>query len=151
MEHCPNLVIKTFEQLSSRELYAILQARLDIFIMEQNCIYRDIDDVDLTATHIFYQEGVEICAYARIYWDPHQNNTVKIGRVIAVRRGTGLGGKLMKEAVKVAKDFYRPEKILIHAQAYARGFYEKAGFAVMSEETFLEDDIPHYYMEIVCG
>lgn len=146
--HPPQLVIKAFAQLTTLELYHILQARQDIFILEQTCIYRDIDEQDLTATHVFYKDGEEICAYARVYWDENHKGRVKIGRVIAVRRSTGIGLKLMLEAVTVAKEQFHPQEILIHAQEYARGFYEKAGFSVVSEETFLEDDIPHLYMRI---
>lgn len=142
--------VKTFDQLSNLELYHILQARLNIFIIEQNCIYPDIDEVDLDATHLFYKEGEDILAYCRLYQDDEWENSVKIGRVITVRRGVGLGLIMMLEAVEQVKKRYRPAKIHIHAQEYARGFYEKAGFSVTDPVTFLEDDIPHFHMGIDC-
>lgn len=139
------LKIRTFSQLSCGELYGILKARQDIFIIEQDCIYPDMDDVDPMATHVFYKEGIDICAYARIYWEETEDNTVKIGRVLTVRRGQGLGLKVMREAVVFARDYYRPGKIMIHAQEQAKGFYEKIGFLVDSDP-FMEDDIPHVRM-----
>lgn len=142
------MVQKPFADLTVLELYHILQARQDIFIIEQTCIYPDIDNLDQIATHVFLKDGDDICAYARIYWDDHHENTVKIGRVIAPRRGTGAGLQVMLEAVRITKEEYKPEEILLHAQEYARGFYEKAGFHAVSEETFLEDDIPHLLMKI---
>lgn len=143
------LMVKTFTQLSNLELYHIMKARQEIFIVEQNCVYNDIDDIDLTATHVFLKDKEEICAYTRLYWEEERESAVKVGRVIAPRRGTGLGLEIMMESIKIAKEYYRPEEIFIHAQCYAIGFYEKAGFSVISEE-FLEDDIPHVAMVINC-
>lgn len=139
------LVIKTFAELTINELYAILKARQEIFIVEQNCPYLDADGLDQIATHIFYKEKGTICAYTRLYWEDGRENAVKVGRVIAVRRGTGLGLKILEESVKIAKEFYRPTELFVHAQEYAIGFYEKAGFKVISEP-FLEDGIPHVEM-----
>lgn len=141
------LYTKTFAQLTTVELYGIMKARQDIFIVEQNCIYPDLDEIDKIATHVFYKEGDEICAYARLYWEENQDNTVKLGRVIAVRRSVGLGLRLLEEAVSAAKALYRPKTILIHSQEYASGFYEKVGFVVGSAP-FLEDGLNHVLMTL---
>lgn len=143
------LVVKTFEQLTLLELYHILQARERIFIVEQECAYLDADGVDEHSTHVFYKENEEICAYTRLYWEEHREKSIKIGRVIAVKRGTGLGLRVMKEAMLVAEQVYHPDELFIHAQSYAIGFYEKAGFSVCSEE-FMEDEIPHVEMVYLC-
>lgn len=148
LELKPLCYVKTFEQLTNHELYRILQARVNIFIVEQNCIYPDIDNVDFHANHLFYKEGEEILAYCRMYQDDEWENSVKIGRVITVERGKGLGLEMMLEAVSLTKTLYDCQRIHIHAQEYARGFYEKAGFAVTDPVTFLEDGIPHFHMGI---
>ncbi len=141
--------IKSFQELSNLELYRILQARQDIFILEQQCIYPDLDDIDLEATHLFYKRGENIAAYCRLYWDKERASAVKIGRVIAVERSTGLGGALMEQAVRVANSQYQPQELILHAQVYAIGFYEKSGFRQISPH-FMEDDIPHCLMQQDC-
>lgn len=142
--------LKTFQELSNTQLYRIMQARVNIFIVEQDCVYPDLDDIDYQALHLFLQEEDEILAYCRLYWDPTEGeNVAKIGRVITVRRGQGYGLELMKEAVKRGQEELNPAKIAIHAQEYACGFYEKAGFVVADPVSFLEDGIPHLHMELV--
>lgn len=143
------LVVKTFAQLTLLELFHIMKARQEIFIVEQNCVYQDIDDIDQIATHVFLKDKEAICAYARLYWEEEREDAVKIGRVIAPRRGEGVGLQVMKEAVRIAQEFYRPKELFIHAQEYAIGFYEKAGFSVISAP-FMEDDIPHVEMVLPC-
>ncbi|MFI3255309.1 MAG: GNAT family N-acetyltransferase [Eubacteriales bacterium] len=148
------LHVKTFAQLTSLELYALLRARQEVFILEQNCVYLDADGTDIVATHLFYKEGEEeganILASCRLYWDPEEDNQVLLGRVLTTRRGEGHGLKLVLEGVAFAKEYYRPNTILIHAQEYAIPFYEKADFVVCSG-TFLEDGIKHKMMKISCS
>ncbi len=141
------LKIKSFEDLTNLELYGIMQARQNIFIIEQDCVYPDMDDVDQEAFHVFFKEVESILAYCRIYWDKEEE-VVKIGRVITVKRGVGLGLKLMLSAIEVVKREYDSGEILIHAQEYATGFYEKAGFVVYDPVSFLEDGLPHFHMKL---
>lgn len=141
------LVVKSFEELTKDELYEILRARQEIFIVEQNCPYLDADGIDQGATHVFLRDEIGIAAYTRIYWEKERESSVKIGRVIAVRRGTGAGLRIMEESVRIAEEQFRPKELYIHAQEYAKGFYEKVGFQVISTP-FLEDDIFHVAMAI---
>lgn len=134
-------VVKRFNELTLDELYRIVKLRVDVFVVEQNCPYSDLDDLDQDAIHVFVKENDEILAYLRVL----NNERVKIGRVISARRGEGLGKIVLDAGIKAAKELLDPQDIFIHAQTYARGFYEKAGFEVCGEE-FLEDDIPHLPM-----
>ncbi len=140
------LVVKNFDELTLRELYELLRARSEIFVVEQSCIYQDIDRIDYDSIHVFLKgENDEVLACLRLYYIDEENKIVKLGRVISITHGIGLGGKILKEGVRVAKERMNPREIIIHAQCYAIGYYEKEGFRVCSEE-FLEDDIPHVKM-----
>ncbi len=137
--------IKHFTELSNRELYEILKTRQEIFIIEQNCPYMDIDDLDLDAMHIFsMNEEGRVTACLRVFMKDEK--TAQIGRVVTLVHGEGLGGKILHEGVKVALDHYKAEKIYLEAQTYAIGYYEKEGFRVISGEFDL-DGIPHVEME----
>jgi ElaA protein len=137
--------IKHFNELSNRELYEILKTRQEIFIIEQNCPYMDIDDLDLDAMHIFsMNEEGRVTACLRVFMKDEK--TAQIGRVVTLVHGEGLGGKILHEGVKVALDHYKAEKIYLEAQTYAIGYYEKEGFRVISGEFDL-DGIPHVEME----
>lgn len=139
------LIIKHFDELTTRELYALLQARESVFVLEQNCLYKDIDDRDFLAYHVFFQENSQILACVRVFEQDAEKNLATIGRVLTVKRGDGLGRKIMQEGIRVAREKLKAEQIYIEAQAYAKGFYEKLGFKQTSEE-FLEDGIPHIEM-----
>lgn len=137
--------IKHFNELSNRELYEILKTRQEIFIIEQNCPYMDIDDLDLDATHIFsMNEEGRVTSCLRVFMK--DKNTAQIGRVVTLVHGEGLGGKILHEGVRVALENYQAEKIYLEAQTYAIGYYEKEGFRVISGEFDL-DGIPHVEME----
>lgn len=137
---------KFFSELSTTEVYEILKARVQIFVVEQRCAYQDIDDIDYDSLHIFYKSGEKITAYLRAF---HKDSeTVQLGRVLTVEHGNGLGGELLKEAIRIVKEKLNPKKLYIEAQTYAIGFYEREGFKVTSEE-FLEDGIPHVKMELI--
>lgn len=141
------LVIKSFSELTSIELYEILKVRAAVFVVEQACIYQDIDDIDYESMHVFYELNGSILAYLRIFHKVQPLGMVQIGRVLTIQRGTGLGEKIITAGINVAKETMHAQKIYIEAQSYAIGFYEKVGFKVTSEE-FLEDDIPHVQMMI---
>ena len=139
------LVIKYFNELTTTELYEILKARAEIFVVEQNCIYQDLDDIDYRSLHIFYESEGKVIAYLRAFEKDLTKGIVQIGRVLTLMHGTGLGGKLLKEGIAQIKEKMTPSSIYIEAQCYATGFYEREGFVISSTE-FLEDGIPHVEM-----
>ena len=142
-----NLVVKYFNELTTKELYELLKARATIFVVEQNCIYQDLDDIDYNSLHIFYEKDEKVVAYLRVYQRKNEKNVVQIGRVLTLEHGTGLGRKIMEVSIQTIKEKTNAKEIFIEAQKYATGFYEKFGFKVVSNE-FLEDGIPHVAMEL---
>jgi len=143
------LHIKTFDELTTNELYAILRLRAAVFVVEQNCVYQDLDDKDQTSLHLFLTEGEEIIAYARVIPAGVSFPEVAIGRVISTRRRQGLGTRIVREAITVARERFHAPSIVLEAQVYARSLYEKLGFCQTSE-VFLEDGIPHIQMKLDC-
>ena len=138
-------VIKKFNELTVEELYEILKLRSAVFVVEQNCVYQDLDDVDKEAYHLYLKERGEIVAYLRVIDKGKRLDEVSIGRVISLKRRCGLGTKLMQEGIKLAKEKFGAKTIKIGAQQYAKPFYEGCGFRQISSE-YLEDGIPHIYM-----
>jgi ElaA protein len=138
---------KKFSDLSLNELYDILQLRSEIFVVEQNCVYNDLDDFDKEAVHVFYVENREIIATARLLQPGTRFADFSIGRVVVKKdkRGTGLGKELMNAAINYCITNWNAEKIKISAQQYLQRFYEELGFVVITE-MYLEDDIPHVGM-----
>ncbi len=143
------LKIKKFNELTTNELYEIIKSRIDIFVVEQNCPYSELDGKDKECYHVFYEEDEKVLAYCRVAPKGVVFESVAIGRVITVARKTGLGKLLIKEAVDVAVQKFSADKIEIGAQIQAQGFYEKCGFKVTDNE-YIEDGIPHVmmYMQI---
>ena len=138
-------VVKQFNQLTVEELYEILRLRAEVFVVEQNCAYQDLDDIDKEAYHVYLSEEGKILAYLRVIDKGKRLDEVSIGRVISLKRRCGLGSKLMAEGIKVAKEKYGATRIKVGAQCYAKPFYEGCGFRQISGE-YLEDGIPHIYM-----
>ncbi len=138
-----NTLIKTFEQLTTKELFHIYKLRVDTFVVEQQCPYHEIDDIDLIAHHIYLQQNTEMLAYCRLY---KQNDTCHIGRVIAATKRKEYGTQIMKTAIKFASDILHAQSINIEAQTYAKKFYEKLGF-ITTSEPFDEDGIQHIKMK----
>ena len=136
---------KFFAELKTRELYELLKARAEIFVVEQNCVYQDLDDRDYQSLHVFFEEDGVVTAYLRAY--AKDDNTVQMGRVLTLKHGTGLGDKLLREGIALVRERFDPDRIYIEAKCYAVGYYEREGFRVCSEE-FLEDGIPHVGMEL---
>lgn len=139
------LKAKLFPQLTTTELYEILKARAEIFVVEQNCIYQDLDDIDYRSLHIFYEENGKVIAYLRAFEKDSASGIIQMGRVLTLTHGIGLGGKLLKEGLSLIKEKMNPSSIYIEAQCYATGFYEREGFVISSAE-FLEVGIPHVEM-----
>lgn len=140
------LKIRTFDELTNRELYEILKARSAVFVVEQECIYQDIDGIDPDAIHLFYEHEGKVYGCLRLFYKDESKKTVQIGRVLSTERGRGIGRMLLHEGVRAAIEIMKPEVLYLEAQTYAVGFYEREGFEVVSEE-FLEDGIPHVKME----
>ena len=134
---------KTFEELTTEELYALLRARAAVFVVEQNCPYQDLDGHDAEGRHLWLADTAGIAAYLRIL--PQGAGCVRIGRVLTTRRGEGLGAHILSAGIASAKEKMGAQRITIEAQTYAAGFYEKQGFRRSGEE-FLEDGIPHIPM-----
>lgn len=137
--------VKFFQELTTMELYGILQSRAEIFVLEQQCVYQDVDGKDIESLHVFFEDNGRVVAYLRAF--RKDAATVQMGRVLTLTHGKGLGGTLLREGIAAVCEKFCPERIFIEAQCYATGFYEKAGFRTISEE-FLEDGIPHVEMEL---
>ena len=140
------LISKFFDELNTKELYELLKARAEIFVVEQNCVYQDLDDKDYQSLHVFFEESGRVEAYLRAF--VKDEGVVQVGRVLTLEHGKGLGAKLLKAGLKEVKEKFNPEKIFIEAQCYATGYYEREGFRICSKE-FLEDGIPHVEMELI--
>lgn len=137
------IVAKYFDELTTKELYELLKARAEIFVVEQNCVYQNLDDKDYHALHVFFEEEGKVMAYLRAF--PKEAGTVQMGRVLTRQHGTGLGGRLLKTGIEQIQKKMKAKQIFIEAQSYAIGFYERKGFRIVSDE-FLEDGIPHVKM-----
>ncbi len=136
------LKVKSYSELTKDELYEILRARAEIFVVEQECAYQDLDGKDKDSLHLFYSDG-EIKAYMRAFYT--DDDAVQIGRVLTIKHGEGLGGRLLKEGIAAVEKKMNPDRIIVEAQTYAAGFYERESFKICSGE-FLEDGIPHVKM-----
>ena len=140
-----NWTIKTFNELTGREIYEILRSRAEVFVKEQkiNCV--DPDGADYKSWHVFAMEGDRACAYLRAFKDGE--DTIKIGRVLTLIHGKGTGTQLMKYAISELKAKTGCKKIIMDAQSHAISFYQRLGFTITSEE-YLEEGIPHVDMEL---
>lgn len=140
-------VNKSFSQLTVHELYSTLQLRAEIFVVEQNCVYNDLDSLDQDGYHLMVKQNDEIIAYARLLMPNSRFQEYSIGRLVVRRsfRGKELGIQTMKEAIRVLNRDFRAKKIKISAQKYLQDFYEGLGFKVVTDE-YLEDGIPHLGM-----
>jgi ElaA protein len=135
-------ITKHFDELTAREIYEIVRARQEVFLMEQRIVCRDFDGVDYDALHCFMERDGRVCAYLRAY---KSDEGVKIGRVLTISHGEGLGRELMTEAMPKIKEEFMADEIILHSQIQAEGFYEKLGF-VRVGEVFLEEGIEHVRM-----
>ncbi len=139
--------IKPFKELSVAELYQSLQLRSDVFVVEQNCVYPDIDGKDEKALHLLGIYESKIVAYARLFEPGYYFDNASIGRVVINQtyRDRKWGHNLMHEAIAGIKLHYGADAITISAQLYLKKFYESHGF-VQDGEGYLEDNIPHIRM-----
>ena len=140
-----NWTIKTFDELTGKEIYEILKSRAEIFVKEQKISYVDEDDVDYRSWHVFGMENGRVAAYLRAFKDGE--NTLKIGRVLTLVHGKGTGSQLMKYAISELKSKTNCKKFIMDAQSHAISFYKRLGFIITSE-VYLEEGIPHVDMEL---
>lgn len=141
---------KTFQQLTIDELYELLRVRNEVFVVEQNCPYQDLDYDDQKAIHLWLTEGDKVVALARVCPAGTHMEEISIGRVITTERGKGYGKQIMLHAIEAAKTHFNAKLIDIEAQEYAKGFYEGVGFR-QSSEVFMLDGIPHIKMTWTIG
>ena len=141
-------IIKSFKELTTDELYNILQLRSEVFVVEQNCVYQDIDFKDQKALHVLGFKDDKIVAYTRIFKPGNYFENSSIGRVVVKEneRKFGYGHDVMKASINAIKNYFKEEKITISAQKYLTKFYETHGFTQVGNE-YLEDGIPHIRMD----
>ena len=138
-----NFIAKKFEDLTVSELYEIVRARQEIFLMEQRIVCRDFDGVDYDALHCFLWENDKVVAYMRAFMEGGERH---LGRFLTIRHGEGLGRRLMESALPVIREHFGCEEVSFHAQKHAEGFYLKLGFKTVSD-VFMEEGIPHVLMK----
>ena len=141
--------VKTFDGLTAEELYDILQIRVSVFVVEQNCPYMEVDGRDKDAVHVWLKDENGIEAYLRVMDRGVESEYVSIGRVLAVKRREGLGSAVLREGIRAAKEYFNAGHIYLEAQVYAKGMYEKQGFRAISDE-YRDDGIPHVKMLLDC-
>lgn len=138
-----NFIAKNFDELTTYELYEILKSRMQIFLLEQNIVCLDLDDVDYKAKHYFLIEEGKILAYLRAFYLDEDKN--KVGRVLSMTHNQGHGTVLMNNVIDCIKEDENCNAICVSAQTGAVKFYEKFGFECVSDE-FLEEGVPHINM-----
>ncbi len=140
---------KPFNELKPSELYAILQLRNEVFVVEQNCVFQDADNKDIYAFHLMGWSGEQLVAYTRLLPKEISYKHASIGRVVTSpkARGAGLGKELMRESIDTLYNIWGKQPIYIGAQLYLKTFYESLGFQQTSA-IYLEDGIEHIEMAL---
>lgn len=143
-----DFTLKKFSELTTRELYDLLQLRSEVFVVEQDCVYQDIDGKDEKALHLFAYKNNVMVAYARLFGPGDYFEDASIGRVVVKqsKRKSGCGHELMKAANQAVKQLFNVSKIHLSAQEYLEKFYNTHGYQRVGEG-YLEDGIPHIGME----
>ena len=142
-----SIFVKSFEELSKLELYKILRLRAEVFIVEQDCVYQDVDDKDQKALHVILKKSEEIIGYTRLFWPGDYFKEASIGRLVISKkeRDNNYGSELMKASILAISEKMKEKKIKISAQTYLKIFYNNLGFLESGKE-YLEDGIPHVAM-----
>lgn len=140
--------IKPFNELSVYELYNVFKLRSEVFVVEQNCVFLDMDDKDCLAIHLLGKYNGEIVAYSRLFDAGICYKNASIGRVVVGTnyRDKKWGHDLMRESIAGIQKHFGESQITIGAQLYLKKFYESHGF-IPTSEMYLEDDIPHIEMQ----
>jgi len=138
---------KFFKALTTQELYDLLQLRSEVFVVEQNCVYQDVDGKDQKALHILGYKNDQLVAYTRVFKPGDYFNEASIGRVVVKEkeRQYKFGYDIMKASIEAIKNHYNKTLIRISAQTYLKRFYNNLDFIEVGEE-YLEDGIPHINM-----
>ena len=141
------IIIKTFSELTKEELYQILQLRSEVFVVEQECVYQDIDYKDQKAIHVLGVKNNRIIAYTRVFKPGDYFNEASIGRVVVAEkeRKFKYGYSIMKSSIEAISTYFNETTIKISAQTYLRKFYNSLGFSQIGDG-YLEDGIPHIAM-----
>ena len=142
-----SIQVKSFQQLTKEELYAILQLRVAVFVVEQNCPYQDVDGKDEKALHVFGLKDEVIVAYTRIFNAGDYFDEASIGRVVVAedQRKYKYGYDIMNASINAVDEYFNTATIHLSAQVYLTKFYTNLGFDTIGKE-YLEDDIPHIKM-----
>lgn len=138
------ITVKHFCELSNIELMEIYRLRINVFVVEQNCPYEDIDGLDVDAYHVCLWDNDELVGYCRVVYG-YVKGEYSVGRVVSKYRGKGIGIAVVKKGIEVAKEKFCTDRLVIEAQEYAQKFYEKCGFYKISGN-FEVDGIPHVKM-----
>ncbi|MGJ8658879.1 MAG: GNAT family N-acetyltransferase [Cellulophaga fucicola] len=141
------ICVKSFSELTTKDLYAVLQLRSEIFVVEQNCVYQDIDGKDFNALHVLGFKNDQLVAYTRIFKPGDYFKDASIGRVVVKKseRQHKYGYNIMEASITAVKEQLQQTTIKISAQKYLLKFYNNLGFKEEGEE-YLEDGIPHMVM-----
>ena len=142
------LVIKRFGQLTAKELYQILSLRAETFIVDQQIMYNDLDNVDQVSTHVFYQDTDSVAAYLRIIDAGQSYNFPLIGRVCVSNKGAGIGSKLLHDALDYLAQESSASKVFVESQLKAQPFYERAGFTQVSSKVLDHFDVLHHVLSL---
>lgn len=142
-----DIKIKPFDELTTNELYSLLQLRSEVFVVEQDCVYQDIDGKDQKAIHVLGFKNDVLVAYTRIFKPGDYFDEASIGRVVVKKseRDFKYGYAIMEASIKAVEDYLNETKIKISAQCYLKGFYTKIGFLPIGD-VYQEDGIPHVAM-----
>ena len=142
-----DISIKTFNQLSLDELYYLLQLRSEVFVVEQDCLYQDVDGKDQKALHVIGKKDNTIIAYTRIFKPGSYFKEASIGRVVVSNNSRHLkyGHQIMLASINAIESSYNTKEIKLSAQKYLEKFYNNLGF-ITTGESYLEDGIPHIAM-----
>ena len=142
-----NWISKKFSDLTPEELYAILRLRSEVFVVEQNCVFLDMDNKDHSSHHLMGWQGADLVAYTRIVPPGISYVEFSIGRIVTspTVRKQGIGRVLVSKSIDLAYTLHGEGVIRIGAQYYLRGFYESFGFR-KAGEIYLEDGIQHIEM-----
>lgn len=140
--------IKKFEEFTIHELYAVMNLRSEVFVVEQNSIYLDLDYKDQKAIHVLGYVGEKLVAHSRLFQPGDYFELASIGRVVVAKdyRKFGYGHQLIGYSIGAVKEYFKETKIHISAQLYLKKFYESHGFVAKGEQ-YLEDNIPHIGMD----
>ncbi|HPF96304.1 MAG TPA: GNAT family N-acetyltransferase [Mangrovimonas sp.] len=142
--------IKSYSDLTKDELYVLLQLRSEVFVVEQNCVYQDIDGKDPKALHVLGFKNEVLIAYTRLFKPGDYFEEASIGRVVVKKeeRQHSYGHELMEVSIEAIKEHFKEKVVKISAQSYLKSFYNNLGFKEEGEE-YLEDGIPHTAMRLI--